>query len=350
MSFKAGAGVAVPAFLATSALLLAACTEAPTVPPGGAGPQFHHQPDHAGGGGKGGDSGAAANPVIAFAQAGGNRDRLVVMDEDGGNQTVVHTAPHIRFPSWSPDGSRIVFRADSETQARLLTLEIEVVDGKPQAKNEPQVLVDNDCGLTSTPSIGCEPAWSPNGGVIAFTERLSPSSSAKLWLINADGTNRTLLYALETEEGFVELRSPTWSSDGDRIAVVEGPRRITVLEVNSDPVEPVVSRQLDYEGILDFISDVDWARTGAMLALDAMLPVPDCCTRTIFTVDLNDDEAGEPPTLVEVAEGRTPTWSRDATKLAIVQGSRGTIVSVVVATGGTTTLASNGLNPDWARE
>lgn len=66
---------------------------------------------------------------------------------------------------------------------------------------------------TDSNSFDTEPAWSPNGRQIVFTEYNS-NSPARLWLVNADGTNRHLLLVEDPAYGDAQAN---WSPDGSRL-------------------------------------------------------------------------------------------------------------------------------------
>lgn len=65
--------------------------------------------------------------------------------------------------------------------------------------------------LTDSPSVDTDPAWSPDGGRIAFVS--TRSGNADLWVMNVDGTGLT---QVTDNEGSV--RFPQWSPDGTMIA------------------------------------------------------------------------------------------------------------------------------------
>jgi TolB protein len=73
----------------------------------------------------------------------------------------------------------------------------------------------SDPKLVTSPSdssFDSEPAWSPDGHTIVFTE-YGPGPS-RLWLVNADGTNRHLL--LDEDPNYSDHRG-NWSPDGSRV-------------------------------------------------------------------------------------------------------------------------------------
>jgi Tol biopolymer transport system component len=87
--------------------------------------------------------------LIAFTSDRDGDDDIYVMDVDGGNQrNLTANDTHDDNPSWSPDGSRIVYDCDAICVLDLATGEVAV--------------------LTSGVSRPSTPAWSPDGSMIAF--------------------------------------------------------------------------------------------------------------------------------------------------------------------------------------
>ena len=135
---------------------------------------------------------ASRGTKIAFTCVGvdGNRD-ICVMDGDGGNEVRLTDDPAWdQGPSWSPDGTRIVFYRGHH---------IYVMDSDGQNLME----------LTG-PLGGTDPAWSPDGAKIAFTRFKALKN--QIWVMDADGGNEVQL----TQWG--ENYNPAWSPDGDTIA------------------------------------------------------------------------------------------------------------------------------------
>jgi Tol biopolymer transport system component len=282
--------------------------------------------------GKGGDPPPPADPAIVYLDYNrgkkGQGDRLVVMNEDGSNQTEIHSAPHLLRPSWSPLGESIVFRRDSDTKTELWIVDVLISDGKPEGSN-PRRLT-GQCGASvGAPFFGCEPAWSPQGSDIAFTDE-----GDNLWVIAADGTQTQRPELLHSGHWLV---APAWSPDGERIAVVDSLTLIRVITRDG-----TVDRTLDFTTDFHLINDLDWASTSDMLAFSG---VAKRGGEAVYTVDLSEDT----PTATKVARGESPAWSPDDRHLALIKQPGQRLISLDLSAGTATSLSPDALDPDWAR-
>lgn len=138
--------------------------------------------------------------IVFMSNRNGQRN-IYVMDADGTN--AVNLTPDLDFaysPVWSPDGKRIVFGAEGD---------IFVMDARGA----------NRINLTQNPrAVNMTPSWSPDGRKIAYSASPKPGlwfAPFNIYLMNADGTHPVML----TEEWrWAYEYSPSWSSDGSRIA------------------------------------------------------------------------------------------------------------------------------------
>jgi Tol biopolymer transport system component len=107
---------------------------------------------------------------IAFTSARGGSPGIWVMGADGSNEHQL--ADGISFdPDWSPDGKRIAFLRQGA--------EIDVWAMNADGSNEDQ--------LTNQPGdLKAEVSWSPDGTKIVYRFAASPGSS-DIWTVNADG-------------------------------------------------------------------------------------------------------------------------------------------------------------------
>ena len=134
---------------------------------------------------------------------------IYVMDADGGNpQHLTNDLNDDRYPSWSPNGKRIVF--SSERDGHFI--------GEFEITSSEIYLMDADGGnqqrLTENRKNDWSPSWSPDGKRIAFaSDRKGDFENLEIYVMDADGGNQQKL----TNNRFDDLR-PSWSPDGKRIA------------------------------------------------------------------------------------------------------------------------------------
>lgn len=133
---------------------------------------------------------------VAFASdASGNWD-LWVADLDGESITQITDSPaDERYPSWSPDGSEIVY-SPAVDSGRIL-----VIPASGGASRE-------------LSPFGFRPSWSPTGRQIAF-DAWTPVSRSRIWLVDAEGGQPIQLTESPDPEE-VHVR-PQWSPDGREV-------------------------------------------------------------------------------------------------------------------------------------
>ena len=122
---------------------------------------------------------------------GGNTD-LFTMDISSGQTRQLTNAPSIETaPSFSPDGSQIVFESDRSGAQQLYIMPA----GGGEARR-----ISFGQGRYGTP------VWSPRGDLIAFTKQ--SNGRFHIGVMRLDGSEERLLTASFLDEG------PTWAPNG----------------------------------------------------------------------------------------------------------------------------------------
>ncbi len=144
-------------------------------------------------------------------------------------------------PYWSPTGSRIAFGARTDAGGEVWLLDPETGEGTKLAEgwllsaspasvwspDGTRVIYSAERSIfvvaadASSPPVkiaeGSHPTWSPDGTRIAFLKRAEREGGgpglAKLFVINADGTNPTMV-----ADELLPCFNHAWSPDGQRLA------------------------------------------------------------------------------------------------------------------------------------
>jgi len=145
---------------------------------------------------------------IAFQQGAtdGSTSELILMNADGSNQHVVFSDPSFQdgLPSFSPDGSRLVFQRCSAPLEACATYSIKTDGHGLNAITHFNQSVNNfDAG----------PKYAPNGTTIAFTSFNRGGVQSAVYLMGAHGANIRQL----TPSGLLGFQQD-WSPDGTRLA------------------------------------------------------------------------------------------------------------------------------------
>jgi hypothetical protein len=157
---------------------------------------------------------------IAFVvgPAGTQVGELAEMNADGSGMRRIDTdlGPNVSTPSWSPDGTQILVSAFGDVYA--VPVPVPVLGGRSR-------LVVQD---------GQDPAWSPDGSLVAFTRNYST-----IYLARPDGSDVHPLLP----PPFASSPPFSWSPDGKRVAFqgsdgidavnVDGSGRVTVVPSQS---------------------------------------------------------------------------------------------------------------------
>ena len=231
------------------------------------------------------------------------------MDTDGGNQTRLTTGEGDRFPVWSPDGCRILFR-------RFLDIYVMNADGSRQTLVRQGPRLSNPERLFGVFSL-----FSPDGSKILFEggvidadgsnfvkvgrDRRSlvswlPDSSAilfqrseEIYVMSADGTSQRKL-----GNGILSRQS----SDGSAVLFRPGERAGEIYVMNTDGTS---------QRKLANAESASWSPDGSKIALGL--------TGGTEIVVMERDGTNVTP----LTHGSNPSWSPDGSKILFSPGGQG---------------------------
>ena len=130
----------------------------------------------------------------------GSYDLWVMRDDGSAQSSYVATGAWDDYPRWAPDGQRISLSTTANTQG---VPNSEIFFRRPNGSLQQ---------ITSSTAEDQWADWSPDGRIV-FTEGYKDSSDWDIYIVNADGSNRTTWL----DETSCDLQ-PAWSPDGNWIA------------------------------------------------------------------------------------------------------------------------------------
>jgi len=152
--------------------------------------------------------------VLTVREDGSSHFNIWVANADGGGLRQVTFNSGDLDPAWAPDGHTIVYLGAA---GGLFTVNIDNPSDTPH-------LIPG----TNTSDFIEAPAWSPDGGLIAY-EHFPSSGPQEIDVIAPDGSGE---HAIVTAPSGAQVVSPAWSSDGSRLYYAQGAH---ILGCFSDP-------------------------------------------------------------------------------------------------------------------
>jgi Tol biopolymer transport system component len=228
---------------------------------------------------------------IVFKSRRDNNREIYIMNADGSNPTRLTDNPaYDGGPSWSPDGQKIAFVSERDGNAEIYIMD---VDGSNQMR------------LTDNPAVdGGRPSWSPDGtGIIFVSER---DGHWEIYTMNADGSNQTRLTDNPTDDG----GRPSWSPDGTRIIFVsERDGNAEIYIMNADGSNPT---RLTDNPAADWWPS--WSPDGTRIAFHSNRDG----NAEIYIMDV--DGSNQMRLTDNTADDAGPSWSPDGQKIAFESG------------------------------
>jgi Tol biopolymer transport system component len=265
----------------------------------------------------------AEAPVVRSDVAGRCNLDIAVRATDGTVRQVTTDPDFDGMPSWSPDGTRIVWVVNHDGRNDIVVADI---DGTHRAQ------------LTDDAAQDVFPHWSPDGTAIAFSS--NRDGDHEIYLMAPDGSDVRQV----TSNGWDDF-APTWSPDGSKLAYVSmnGGQHIRVMSPDGSGDRVVTSgagkewwpawspdgRRIAYEsGGVIFIVPVDGGdpvRLPIPQIRVTMFPAWAPSTDILFSSDGDLYSAAEDGTnLVRLTasstEETTPAWGPDGSSIAFQLG------------------------------
>jgi Tol biopolymer transport system component len=248
--------------------------------------------------------------LYAVSTSGGGEQRLTDADVDP-------STPEGLFfqtdPAWSPDGGTIAFASARAGTFDLYTMDADGSGTRP---------------LTATSENDRQPTWSPDGARIAFAR----GATAHLFVVDVDGSGARRVTDDQSEE-----TDPAWSPDGSWIAYARRPGGTSVRDLWL--VRPDGSQRRRLTTLGGVAEGPSWSPDGRRLAFSANVGE----RLAIYTIQADGKNAR--PVVTSAFE---PAWSPDGKTIAFSKD--GAIFALEVATGEERRLTdaeNNDSNPTW---
>ncbi len=247
--------------------------------------------------------GPPAPAVIAFASSRSGEYNIYTILEDGSGllQLTSDEDPDLStLPSWSPDGSKIVYSSNRERTSDGLDIWVMDADGSNQTR------------LTTADGQNGRVAWSHDGTKIAFAQILQVGATdyvGEIWVMNADGSDQHAL----TSDGAL-ANGPSWSPDDSKI----------VFQSNRDGTDQIYAMDADGSNITRLTNGAwgdqlpAWSPDGSKIAFQSTRDAPDPgdVTNKDFEIYVMNADGSSPVRLTDnnVLDGNV-SWTSNGTKL-----------------------------------
>ena len=195
------------------------------------------------------------------------------------------------YPSWSPDGSRIVFFSDRDGNYEIYSM-------NPDGSNQTR--------LTDNPAGDRQPSFSPNGQQILFVSERD--GNVEIYVMNADGSDQKRL-----TENPASDHCPFFSPDGKKILFNsnrDGNREIYIMNANG-------SQQTKLTDNPKNDGTPSWSPDGRKIVFGSSRD------GNLEIYMMNADGSGQTKLIDNPASDGSPTWSPDGTRIVFVSDRDG---------------------------
>jgi len=226
-----------------------------------------------------------------------NGSAIYLIDADGSSEQRLSPTPGLDVtPSWSADGTQIVYvrlrEAPGPNNPPMTDIRVMTADGT------------GDRAILANTLFSVEPRWSVKGQLV-FMSLMGGGGDLEIYVMNVDGTDLRQL----TTAG--NNGDPVWSPDGTRITFGsdrEGGNKLNIFAMNADgsQQEQLTNFDVPYEA-----GDTNWSSDGKKIAFEYDIngmkqSNPDAYAE-VWT--MNPDGSGETSTGVQCSDvGCAPRW------------------------------------------
>ena len=273
----------------------------------------------------------ASGRWLAFtSERTGSRELFAIDVGTGDERQLTDQVTEIYQPAWSPDGSMIAFQCPNAAEPTDPDSGLGPTDICAVAVDTGEIV-----RLTDDAAPDQRPTWSPDSSQVAFIT------------IDDDGARVRSAEVSGSEPRLVaEGLAPAWSPDGSELAVVGITGELAVVDVASGERRPLTDTGTPS-------ANPAWSPDGTAIAFacaDGEPDPEDLMPRTDICVIAADGTARR-----SLADGGSidsdPAWSPDGTAIAFTSGEfliAGTEIIVAPAAGGSPRAIGSGYSPVWS--
>jgi Tol biopolymer transport system component len=270
------------------------------------------------------DTPGLQNSIVFVSDRTGAQE-IYVMNADGSNpRQLTSTAPEKAWPTFSPDGRKIVYAEGLIAEEGASTLFVMNADGTDAH------------AITSVAAMNTKPAWSADGSQIAFTT--GRDGNEEIYVMSADGSGQ-----VNHTNSFAADWDPAWQPHGSRLL-------FTTDRDDPNEIEFIYALDLQSDSVTRLVrgAQPEWSPSGTMFVFKDGQGTE---------ISLNPDGSSVRFLASDDHRHFTPTWSPDEATFAFsrVGADEGEEIWTMSAASGadlqqlTTSEQGNNSYPNWTR-